>query len=65
MNNVTMKITGNKLVITVDLSKEFGISKSGKSMSIASTLGNKTIPSTDDIKIGLNIYKPVKAGVVQ
>lgn len=59
MQNVQMKIEGNKLIIEVDLSKEHGISASGKSMSIASSKGNKDI-GKDNIKIGLNIYKPVK-----
>ena len=62
MNNVKMTVKGSKLVIEVDLSKDFGLSSSGKSISIASTLGNKSV-GVDDIKIGLNVYKPVKQGV--
>jgi hypothetical protein len=57
MKNCEMKVTGNILTITVDVSKDFGKSSSGKSVIIASTEGNVTIPETDDIKIGLNIYK--------
>lgn len=60
MQNVQMEIKGSKLIIEVDLSQEFGISASGKSMSIASTKGNKDI-GMDNIKMGLNIYKPVKS----
>lgn len=52
-----MKIEGTTLHIVVDLSKDFGESKSGKSITIASTEGNISIPGNDDIKIGLNIYK--------
>lgn len=59
MQNVKMAVKGNKLVIEVDLSQEHGISSSGKSMSIASTKGNKDI-GVDNIKIGLNVYKPVR-----
>lgn len=59
MKNCDMKVTGNVLTITVDISKDFGKSSSGKSVIIASTEGNVTIPETDDIKIGLNIYKKV------
>jgi hypothetical protein len=59
MLNVTTKVTGNKLVIEVDLDQEHGISSSGKSMIIASSQGNQGI-GKDDIKIGLNVYKPVK-----
>jgi hypothetical protein len=57
MKNCEMKVTGNVLTITVDVSKDFGKSSSGKSVIIATTEGNVTIPETDDIKIGLNIYK--------
>jgi hypothetical protein len=53
-----MTITGDILTIEVDLSKDFDKSSSGKSIVIATTEGNKTVK--DDIKIGLNIYKPVK-----
>lgn len=56
MLNMDMKVNGNKLVITVDLSKEHGLSGSGKNTIIASTQGNQTVPGTD-AKIGLNIYK--------
>jgi len=53
-------LTGNKLVIEVDLSQEFGISSSGKSRTVASTKGNVAIPEHPDIKIGLNIYKSAR-----
>ena len=57
MKNVEMKIDKNKLIITVDLKKEFGKSKSGKSITIASTEGNAAVDGTDDVKIGLNVYR--------
>jgi hypothetical protein len=59
MKNVDMRLEGQKLVITVDLSKEFGPSSSGKNIIIASTEGNQTVPDKEDqgMKIGLNIYK--------
>jgi hypothetical protein len=34
MKNVDMKLSGNILTITVDISKEFGLSSSGKSLII-------------------------------
>jgi hypothetical protein len=52
-----MKLTGNILTITVDVSKDFGKSASGKSIIIASTEGNISLPEKEDRKIGLNIYK--------
>lgn len=57
MKNIEMKLTGNILTITVDVSKEFGLSTSGKSKIIASTEGNISIPDREEVKIGLNIYK--------
>jgi len=44
MKNVEMLIDGNILTIKVDLSKEFGPSTSGKSIVIASSEGNKSVP---------------------
>jgi len=57
MKNVEMKVEENILTIKVNLTKEFGPSSSGKTIIIASTEGNISIPEIDDIKIGLNVYK--------
>ena len=57
MKNVEMKVKGNKLNIEIDLSKEFGESKSGKSTTIGSTSGNVKVPEHEDISIGINCYK--------
>jgi len=58
MKNIEMTTTGNILTITIDLSQDFGKSGSGKSIIIASSEGNQSIPGTD-CKIRLNIYKKV------
>ncbi len=55
MKNVEMTVEGENLIIKVDLSKDFGPSKSGKTIIIASTEGNVSIPDREE-KIGLNIY---------
>jgi hypothetical protein len=57
MKNVEMKVEGNVLTIQVDLTKEFGPSSSGKTIIIASTEGNVSIPEYEEAKIGLNVYK--------
>jgi hypothetical protein len=57
MKNVEMKLEGNILKIEVDLTKEFGPSASGKTIIIASTEGNVSIPGVEDKKIGLNVYR--------
>jgi hypothetical protein len=56
MKNIDMVVEGDILTIKVDLSQRFGKSSSGKSIIIASTEGNQSIPSNDNIKIGLNVY---------
>jgi len=56
VKNVNMQVEGNTLTITVDISKDFGPSKSGKTRIIATTAGNISVPGTD-AKIGLNIYR--------
>ena len=56
MKNVQLAVTGNILTITVDLTKEFGPSSSGKTIIIASTEGNIAVPERDE-KIGLNVYR--------
>jgi hypothetical protein len=61
MKNVEINVEGNKLIITVDLAQEFGPSSSGKSITIASTEGNVAVPEHEEIKIGLNVYKPRRA----
>ena len=56
MKNVEMSALGNILTITVDLSKEFGPSSSGKTIIIASTEGNVAVPNREE-KVGLNVYR--------
>ena len=60
MNNVKMEVKGSKLVIEIDLSVRGEKSTSGKSISIASTGGNVSIPGHEEIKLGLNCYTPTK-----
>jgi hypothetical protein len=57
--NVKMTIQGSKLIIEVELDNvDTTESKSGKSMIIATTSGNRPVRGRPEIKIGLNIYKP-------
>ena len=57
MKNVDIKIEGDLLTVKVDLSQDFGPSSSGKTIIIASSEGNQSLPEHEDIKIGLNVYK--------
>ncbi len=56
MRNVQMVVEGNTLTIKVDLSKEFGPSASGKTIIIATTEGNVSVPDREE-KVGLNVYR--------
>ncbi len=56
MKNIEMTIEGETLIIKVDLTKDFGPSKSGKTIIVASTEGNVSVLDRDE-KIGLNIYR--------
>jgi len=57
MKNVEMNVDGNILTIKVDMSKDFGPSSSGKTIIIASTEGNQSVPGKEAIKVGLNIFR--------
>ena len=58
MKNVIMQVEGSTLTIVVDLKQEFGLSSSGKSITVATTEGNVSVPGNEEIKVGLNIYRP-------
>lgn len=60
MENIVAKIQGNKLLLEIDLEQTLGNSKSGKSIVIATTGGNVSVPGRQDVKIGINCYKPVR-----
>jgi hypothetical protein len=62
MKNVKMTVKGNKLIIEVDIDKEFGASKSGKSLIVATTEGNTSAPDCE-VKVGLNVYKSINKSV--
>jgi len=62
MKNVDMKIDGDVLVVRVDLTRNFGMSSSGKSKIVASTEGSVSIPGRENVKLGLNIYTSAKTG---
>ena len=58
--NVSYEVDSkNKLTIIVDLNKDQGLSKSGKTVIIATTTGNTKITDGKDNEVifGLNVYK--------
>lgn len=56
--NIETRVQGDKLVITIDLTKNYGLSSSGKSLIIATSEGNVPVPGREDVKIGVNVYRP-------
>lgn len=60
MKNISMEVKGDILTVKIDLSKDYGESASGKSITVATTGGNVDVPETD-VKIGINAYKKNKA----
>jgi hypothetical protein len=58
-HNVEVTVDGSRLTIVVDLSKDLGPSRSGKTRLIASTNGNFALP--DGSKLGLNVYRSIKS----
>ena len=56
MKSVEFSVEGNTLTITVDLTKEFGPSSSGKTIIIASTEGNFPLAGRSEV-VGLNVYR--------
>lgn len=54
-NNVKINVKGSKLTIEVDLSKDFGPSKSGKTNVVASTHGFEKIEG--GAMVSLNVVK--------
>jgi hypothetical protein len=51
-----MSVKGNILMIKIDLCKDNSQSKSGKTIIVASTEGNVTVPGRKE-KVGLNVYR--------
>ncbi|MGV9171469.1 MAG: hypothetical protein ACOC44_11180 [Promethearchaeia archaeon] len=58
--NIEYSINGTMLTVKIDLSKNLGESKSGKSQIIATSRGNKALTGKfSDVKIGINCYRPL------
>jgi hypothetical protein len=56
MKNIEMAVEGDILIIKIDLARNFGPSRSGKTVIVASTEGNVSVPDRDE-KIGINVYR--------
>ncbi len=54
--NVKGTLKGDILTLEIDVSKNLGPSKSGKTMIIATTAGNKPVTGKEGVIIGVNCY---------
>lgn len=61
MENVNLKVEGDKLVIEVDLKRKGRPSKTGKTLLVASTAGAAAIdyPGREGVKVALNVMAPL------
>lgn len=57
MKNIEMTVEGNILTMKIDLAKDFGTSRTGKTRIIASTEGNKPVEGKTGVFVGVNCYK--------
>lgn len=55
--NINATVAGDTLTITINLAQNFGASKTGKSIIIASSEGNRAVPGHDEIKFGINVFR--------
>ena len=65
--DITLSDDAKQLVITIDLTRDFGFSKSAKNVMVASTSGNKGIPGLMVAHwLGLNLYRvPTEAELLR
>jgi hypothetical protein len=57
MKNITISVDGEIMKIEIDLAKDFGKSKSGKTLVVASSEGNVPVPDHPNMRLGINVYK--------
>lgn len=54
--NITVEMEGTVAIIKIDTQYRGTRSKSGKSIRVASTEGNRSLPQMPAIKFGINAY---------
>jgi hypothetical protein len=54
--NIGVSVEGDIITLTMDKNMALGMSGSGKSMIVATTRGNASVPGTD-LTLGLNLYR--------
>jgi len=57
VDNINVAVKGNTLTLTVDLTKDSGRSKTGKTITVASSSGFAPVPDHQGIAFSLNVNK--------
>ena len=60
LQGATHRIEGNKLILEIDLTQDFGPSSTGRSHVVASSGGFKKLP-IEGLSISLGVYRSKKA----
>jgi hypothetical protein len=63
MQNISMRRDGDRLVIEIDLKQNLGPSASGKTVIVATTRGNQSVPGDENTVVGLNCFRYTKPRV--
>ena len=56
MENCQIEVKGDKLVVTMDLTKRLRPSGSGKTIIVGTSGGNAALPG--GLRVGLNVFAP-------
>lgn len=56
--NIKAEVKGRSLILTIDLDAPAPPSKSGKTLLLSTSGGNKLVEGTDGLSLGLNAYRP-------
>jgi hypothetical protein len=58
MRNLKIEVNGDEVTLRFSLQDTVGMSATGKNMLVASTGGNVPCPGNEDVRIGLNVFRP-------
>lgn len=59
--NVEAEVKNGVLYLAIPLGEKGMPSSTGKTEVVATTEGNKSIPGMGDLKLGLTMFRPIKA----
>lgn len=61
MQNINQRVEGSKLILEIDMAQDFGVSQSGKTMTVANSgFAKVEHPEITGIGFKLNVWKGLK-----